>query len=282
MRGRLLGQPLGKGSCSSPSSRPTITRTTTRIRPERSPSRLPSAFHGEPSRKTRLLVDGLGRPDRARRDRLAPARRDRAPERGGVQGGAAGRLGGAPLLRLRPGGNFGVNATLSRRTIASLRCSRLKAATFTRSMAFARTTFFSARLDLLLPLRGAFGFGGSAEYFNRHTFYQDATRTVLGYHYPQLRGYLPGSQRTSPRTPPPTVAPPPAPETRPTSAPSDVWFTAGGTFSTLRGDCQTCETDTRTGTTVAAADVGYRVNHRMDVGPRCSGCRWTPPTATSG
>ena len=48
---------------------------------------------------------------------------------------------------------------------------------------------------------------------------------------------------------------------------SKLWFTAGGTFSTLRGDCQTCEEDTpyrHSGG--AVANLGYRVNNRMDVG----------------
>jgi hypothetical protein len=51
------------------------------------------------------------------------------------------------------------------------------------------------------------------------------------------------------------------------SAASNVWFTAGGTFATLRGDCQTCETDTpyrHSGGLVG--NLGYRVNRRMDVG----------------
>ena len=45
-----------------------------------------------------------------------------------------------------------------------------------------------ARLDLMLPVRGAFGFGGSVEYFNRHTFYQDATHSEREFHYPQVQG----------------------------------------------------------------------------------------------
>ena len=47
-----------------------------------------------------------------------------------------------------------------------------------------------ARLDLMLPVRGAFGFGASMEYFNRHTFYQDATNSEREFHYPQVRAYL--------------------------------------------------------------------------------------------
>ena len=46
------------------------------------------------------------------------------------------------------------------------------------------------RVDLLLPLRGAFGLGFTGEYFDRRTFYQDAAGTRLSYHYPQVRAYF--------------------------------------------------------------------------------------------
>ena len=46
------------------------------------------------------------------------------------------------------------------------------------------------RVDLLFPLRGPLGLGTSAEYFSRHSYYQDAERTIKTYHYPQLRAYL--------------------------------------------------------------------------------------------
>ena len=45
-------------------------------------------------------------------------------------------------------------------------------------------------MDLLLPLRGAFGVGVSREYFFRQSFYQDEDRSELEYHYPQFRAYL--------------------------------------------------------------------------------------------
>ena len=46
------------------------------------------------------------------------------------------------------------------------------------------------RLDLRVPLRGTFGIGGSAEYFDRRTYYQDEERTTKKIHYPQLRAYF--------------------------------------------------------------------------------------------
>ena len=46
------------------------------------------------------------------------------------------------------------------------------------------------RVDLLLPVRGAFGVGVTGEYFDRRTFYQDPARTRVRYHYPQVRTYF--------------------------------------------------------------------------------------------
>lgn len=48
---------------------------------------------------------------------------------------------------------------------------------------------------------------------------------------------------------------------------SDFWFVAGGSFSTIRGDCQTCEEDypyRHSGSVLANA--GVRVTPRMDAG----------------
>ena len=47
-----------------------------------------------------------------------------------------------------------------------------------------------ARLDLRAPLRGSIGIGAAAEYFTRHTYYQDADRTETLSRFPQFRAYL--------------------------------------------------------------------------------------------
>ena len=52
-----------------------------------------------------------------------------------------------------------------------------------------------ARIDLMAPLHGPIGIGVSGEYFDRHTFYQDADRTRLTFHFPQFRAYLTWSVR---------------------------------------------------------------------------------------
>ena len=64
-------------------------------------------------------------------------------------------------------------------------------------------------------------------------------------------------------------APPAQPSTSPDEQreASNLWLTAGGAFATMRGDCQDCEEDLpyrHAGSVLA--NVGYRVNDRMDVG----------------
>ena len=89
-----------------------------------------------------------------------------------------------------PGGNFGATASLSRnnRNVAVI----FFEGRHLYSLDGVRANHFlqRVRLDLLLPLRGALGFGVSGEYFDRRTYYQDAARTVRKYHYPQLRAYF--------------------------------------------------------------------------------------------
>ncbi len=61
---------------------------------------------------------------------------------------------------------------------------------------------------------------------------------------------------------------------------SNLWFVAGGASATLRGDCQTCEEDfpyRHAGAVLA--DVGYRVNPRMDVGVEVY---WMPIETSQG
>jgi hypothetical protein len=61
---------------------------------------------------------------------------------------------------------------------------------------------------------------------------------------------------------------------------SRLWLTAGTTFATLRGDCQTCEEDYpyRHAASVLG-NIGYRVNERMDVGAEVF---WMPVDVAHG
>ena len=70
---------------------------------------------------------------------------------------------------------------------------------------------------------------------------------------------------------------------RPTEAPAVVskgWLVAGGAFATMRGDCQECESDSPYRHSGAVlANIGYRVNHRMDVGAEIY---WMPMDTSQG
>ena len=65
-----------------------------------------------------------------------------------------------------------------------------------------------------------------------------------------------------------------------TESSSHLWITAGTTFATTRGDCQTCEEDFpyRHSPSVFA-NAGYRVNDRMDVGAELF---WVPVDSVDG
>jgi hypothetical protein len=107
-------------------------------------------------------------------------------------GGASGteHAAGPRCYDYGPGGNFGVIAQFSRdqRVFAGF----LYEGRHLYSLDGVRANHFlqRSRLDLLLPLRGALGIGASAEYFDRHTFYQDEARSERSYRYPQLRAYF--------------------------------------------------------------------------------------------
>ena len=110
------------------------------------------------------------------------------PEEGGDDSESANS--GPRFYDYGPGGNFGITAQVQRdqRIIAGLSYE----GRHIYSLDGVRANHFlqRARLDLMLPVRGAFGFGTSAEYFNRHTFYQDATNSEREFHYPQVRAYV--------------------------------------------------------------------------------------------
>lgn len=94
-----------------------------------------------------------------------------------------------------PGSNFGGIAYLSRdrRTLGTLMYEgrQLYSLDGVRANHFLQRT----RLDILVPVRGRFGIGTSAEYFFRKSYYQDPEHTRKTYKYPQVRAYLTWSQQ---------------------------------------------------------------------------------------
>ena len=119
---------------------------------------------------------------------LGVTERPPPPEPG--PGGGQGISEGPRFYDYGPGATFGASALFSRdrRPFAAL----LYEGRHLYSLDGVRANHFlqRARLDLILPVRGAFGFGVSGEYFFRQSFYQDEDRSQLEYRYPQFRAYL--------------------------------------------------------------------------------------------
>ena len=89
-----------------------------------------------------------------------------------------------------PGSDFGATAIFSRNNRPFVTIFYEGRHLFSLDGVRANHFLQRGRLDLLLPLRGAFGVGVTGEYFDRRTFYQDAAATRVNYHYPQVRVYF--------------------------------------------------------------------------------------------
>ena len=105
-------------------------------------------------------------------------------------GGGQGVSEGPRFYDYGPGATFGATALFSRdrHPFAAL----LYEGRHLYSLDGVRANHFlqRARLDLIFPVRGAFGLGVSGEYFFRQSFYQDEDRSQLEYRYPQFRAYF--------------------------------------------------------------------------------------------
>ena len=113
-----------------------------------------------------------------------------APPRPEGPGAGQGVSEGPRYYDYGPGGTFGALAHFSRdgRLFGAVQYE----GRHLYSLDGVRANHFlqRARVDLLLPLRGAIGLGVSGEYFSRQSFYQDEDRTQVEYRYPQFRAYL--------------------------------------------------------------------------------------------
>ena len=114
------------------------------------------------------------------------------PEEEEGEGGDAGQgvSEGPRYYDYGPGSNFGATANFSRNNRPFVALFYEGRHLYSLDGVRANHFLQRGRVDLLLPLRGAFGVGVTGEYFDRRTFYQDAARTRVNYHYPQLRIYF--------------------------------------------------------------------------------------------
>jgi hypothetical protein len=110
-------------------------------------------------------------------------------------GGPQGVSEGPRFYDYGPGSNYGVTAlfTHNRWTFGQFfyEGRQLYSLDGVRANHFLQR----GRLDMRVPLYKSLGFGGTAEYFDRRTYYQDEARTTRKAHFPQLRAYLTWSAR---------------------------------------------------------------------------------------
>ena len=279
VRGRLVGQPLRNGALQFDVLQTYDYQNNDAYQTGSQSFDAALGFRTSASSRTRLQVLGWGGLTvLGAIDSLPLGLTEKPEEEGGNAG--QGVSEGPRYYDYGPGSNFGVTAALTRGA------SRLAAFSYDGrhlySLDGVRANHFlqRVRVDALLPLRGPIGIGASAEYFDRRTYYQDVNRTVVGYHYPQVRGYFTWESGAARETTNADTASSSVQDIGTEAAASNFWFAAGGTFSTLRGDCQTCETDTpyrHSGGLVG--DLGYRVNNRMDVGGEVF---WMPVDTADG
>jgi Domain of unknown function (DUF3943) len=121
---------------------------------------------------------------------LGITERPEEPEEPEEPGAGQGVSEGPRFYDYGPGSTFGGLAHFSRDR--HLFAAFLYEGRHLYSMDGVRANHFlqRVRLDLLLPVRGALGFGVSGEYFFRQSFYQDEDRTQVEYRYPQFRTFF--------------------------------------------------------------------------------------------
>jgi hypothetical protein len=86
-----------------------------------------------------------------------------------------------------PGSDFGVTTIFSRNNRPFTNLFYEGRHLFSLDGVRANHFLQRVRIDLLLPLKGAFGAGVTGEYFDRRTFYR--TPPTAPHHYPQIRFY---------------------------------------------------------------------------------------------
>ena len=112
------------------------------------------------------------------------------PEHPDGEGPGQGVSEGPRFYDYGPGTNFGAFAFLNRGEHAIVGFTYEGRQLYSLDGVRANHLLQRVRLDLIAPIRGKFGIGLTGEYFDRRTFYQDASRTIKRFHYPQVRAFF--------------------------------------------------------------------------------------------
>jgi hypothetical protein len=108
---------------------------------------------------------------------------DREPARQGVSEGSRNYDYG-------PGTTFGASATLLRSDQPLVTAQYEGRTLYSLDGVRANHVLQRGRVDVMVPVRGRLGVGATGEFFDRHSFYQDAAETIRRYSFPQARLYL--------------------------------------------------------------------------------------------
>ena len=190
VRGRLLGQPLGRGNAQFTIGQSyDYQRNDAYATGAQSIETAIGVTQALSSRTSLWFVGWGGVTVLGAVDSLPPGITEPPPRPEGP-GAGQGVSEGPRDYDYGPGGTFGALAHFSRDD--HLFAAVLYEGRHLYSLDGVRANHFlqRARLDLLLPLRGAVGLGMSGEYFFRQSFYQDESRSQLEYRYPQFRAYF--------------------------------------------------------------------------------------------
>lgn len=89
-----------------------------------------------------------------------------------------------------PGTTFGASATLLRNDQPFVTAQYEGRTLYSLDGVRANHVLQRGRVDVMVPVRGRLGVGATGEFFDRHSFYQDAAETIRRYSFPQARLYL--------------------------------------------------------------------------------------------
>jgi hypothetical protein len=115
---------------------------------------------------------------------------DEVPEEIGEPSGGQGVSEGPRYYDYGPGSKFSLRAILLRDQTPFVMAFYEGRQLYSLDGLRANHFLQRARLDITVPIYRSVGLGASAEYFSRHTYYQDEARTERLYRFPQFRAYL--------------------------------------------------------------------------------------------
>jgi len=190
VRGRLLGQPLGDGGVQFSVVQSYDFQKNDAYATGSQSFEGAFGFTQNLSSTTRFLMLGWGGLTVLGAIDSLPIGLSEVPEEEETGDAGQGVSEGPRFYDYGPGSDFGVTAIFSRKNRPFATIFYEGRHLFSLDGVRANHFLQRGRVDLALPLRGAFGVGVTGEYFDRRTFYQDPAATRVNYHYPQVRVYL--------------------------------------------------------------------------------------------